>query len=145
MTVSSTSFIVEGGRQCVINLNGELLVGCRTNGKGSKMTMLAGSTLVGVAHSHLPLTYMIVDIEHGKTLPHGSQGSQPSRNQVPGASLTAPFARAGMNSIRVCVFHLSSSIASGQVSLPHECLASMFIDCLHYQVDLIGGDPNMAL
>ena len=125
--------------------NGELLVGCRTNGQGSTMTMLAGSTLVGVAHSHLPLTYMIVDVKLGKTLPHGSQGSQTMRDQVPAASLTEPVTRAGMNSIRVCVFHLSSSVASGQVSLPHEALASMFIDCLFYQVDLIGGDPNMAL
>ena len=41
--------------------------------------------------------------------------------------------------------HLSSHVASGQVSLPHEALASMFIDCLFYQVDFIGGDPNMAL
>ncbi|OLP76398.1 hypothetical protein AK812_SmicGene43673 [Symbiodinium microadriaticum] len=32
-----------------------------------------------------------------------------------------------------------------EVSLPHEALASMFIDCLFYQVDLIGGDPNRAL
>ena len=47
--------------------------------------------------------------------------------------------------MRVCVFHLSSHVASGQVSLPHEALASMFIDCLFYQVDFIGGDPNMAL
>ena len=109
------------------------------------MTMLAGSTLVGVAHSYLPLTYMIVDIKQGMTLPHGSQRSGTMRDQVPRASLTAPLTRAGMNSIRVCVFHLSSHVASGQVSLPHEALASMFIDCLYYQVDLIGGDPNMAL
>ena len=61
------------------------------------MTMLAGPTLVGVAHSHLPLTYMEVDIQFGKTLPHGSQGSQPSRHQVPRASLTAPLTRAGMD------------------------------------------------
>ena len=109
------------------------------------MTMLAGSTLVGVAHNHLPLTYMIVDINQGKTLPQGSQGSGTMRDQIPKASLTAPLTRAGMNSIRVCVFHLSSHVASGQVSLPHEALATMFIDCLYYQVDFIGGDPNMAL
>ena len=106
---------------------------------GSSMTMLAGSTFVGVAHSHLPLTYMIVDIKQGKTLPHGSQGSETMRDQVAAASLTAPLTRAGMNSMRVCVFHLSSSVASGQVSLPHEALASMFIDCL---VGLIGATPT---
>ena len=138
-------FLHRRGWETKRNPNRELLVGCRTNGQGSRMTMLAGSTSVGVAHSHLPLTYMIVDIQFGKTLPHGSQGSQPMRDQVPAASLTARLTRAGMNSTRVCVFHLSSSVASGQLSLPHEALASMFIDCLFYQVDLIGGDPNMAL
>ena len=138
-------FLHRRGWETLRNPNGELLVGCRTNGQGSEMTMLAGPTFVGVAQSHLPLTYMIVEIKYGKTLPHGSLGSQPSRDQVPKASLTAPLTRAGMDTIRVCVFHLSSSIASGQVSLPREALASMFIDCLFYQVDLIGGDPNMAL
>ena len=138
-------FLHRRGWETQRNPNGELLVGCRTNGQGSSMTMLAGSTLVGVAHSHLPLTYMIVDINQGKTLPHGSQGSGTMRDQIPKASLTAPLTRAGMNSIRVCVFHLSSHVASGQVSLPHEALATMFIDCLYYQVDFIGGDPNMAL
>ena len=142
---SELDFLHRRGWETQRNPNGELLVGCRTNGKGSSMTMLAGSTLVGVAHSHLPLTYMIVDINQGKTLPFGSQGTDMKRDQVPSASLTEPLTRAGMNSIRVCVFHLSSHVASGQVSLPHEALASMFIDCLYYQVDLIGGDPNMAL
>ena len=88
---------------------------------------------------------MIVDIKLGNTLPHGSQGMQPTRDQVPRASLTEPLKRAGMNTIRVCVFHLSAQVASSQVSLTHEALVSMFIDCLFYQVDLIGGDPNMAL
>ena len=135
-------FLHSRGWETQRNPNGELLVGCRTNGQGSSMTMLAGSTLVGVAHNHLPLTYMIVDINQGKTLPHGSQGSSTMRDQIPKESLTAPLKRAGMNSIRVCVFHLSSHVASGQVSLPHEALASMFIDCLFYQVDFIGGDPQ---
>ena len=62
-------FLHSRGWETQRNPNGELLVGCRTNGQGSSMTMLAGSTLVGVAHNHLPLTYMIVDINQGKTLP----------------------------------------------------------------------------
>ncbi|OLQ10786.1 hypothetical protein AK812_SmicGene5492 [Symbiodinium microadriaticum] len=103
LNATELDFLHRRGWETLRNPNGELLVGCRTNGQGSKMTMLAGPTLVGVAHSHLPLTYMIVDIQFGKTLPHGSQGSQPSRDQVPRASLTAPRTRAGMDSIRVCI------------------------------------------
>ncbi|CAE7840536.1 unnamed protein product, partial [Symbiodinium microadriaticum] len=82
LNATELDFLHRRGWETLRNPNGELLVGCRTNGQGSKMTMLAGPTLVGVAHSHLPLTYMIVDIQFGKTLPHGSQGSQPSRDQV---------------------------------------------------------------
>ena len=84
----------------------------------------------------MPLTFLIVYINQGMTLPHGSQGSNTMRDQVPSASLTSPLTRAGMNSIRVCVFHLSSHVASGQVSLPHEALASMFIDCLFWWISL---------
>ena len=47
--------------------------------------------------------------------------------------------------IRVCMFHLRNTMARARVALAHECLGTMFADCLHYQVDLIGGDPNMAL
>ena len=92
-------FLHRRGWETLRNPNGELLVRCRINGQGSEMTMLAGPTFVGVAHSHLPLTYMIVEIKYGMTLPHGSLGSQPSRDQVPKASLTEPLTRAGMDTI----------------------------------------------
>ncbi|CAE7792897.1 unnamed protein product [Symbiodinium sp. KB8] len=51
----------------------------------SKITQLAGSTLVGVAHSHLPRPYMIVDITFGKNLPTGGQGN---RGEFPDSALT---------------------------------------------------------
>ena len=47
------NFLHQRGWETKRNPNGELLVGCRTNGHESQMTMLAGSTLVGVAHSHV--------------------------------------------------------------------------------------------
>ena len=31
------------------------------------------------------------------------------------------------------------------VALAREALGTMFADCLHYQVDLLGGDANMAM
>ncbi|OLP90103.1 hypothetical protein AK812_SmicGene28398 [Symbiodinium microadriaticum] len=142
ISAQELDFLHQRAWKTVRNPNGELLVGCRTNKAGSKMSQVAGSTLVGVAHAHLPLAYMIVDIAFGKTLPQGSQGF---RDQLPSSSLTASLTRVGMDSMRVCVFQLNSKIASGQVSLPHECLASMFTDCLRCQVDLIRGDPNMGL
>ena len=47
--------------------------------------------------------------------------------------------------IRVSVFRLDSKVAASKVGLAHEALGSMFSGCLHYQVDLIGGDANKAL
>ena len=43
------------------------------------------------------------------------------------------------------MFHLNSGVAGDKVALAHEALGSMYADCLHYQVDLVGGDANMAL
>ena len=43
------------------------------------------------------------------------------------------------------MFHLNNVIAATKVALAHEALGTMFADCLHYQVDLLGGDANMAL
>ena len=51
----------------------------------SKITQLAGSTLVGVADSHLLRPYMIVDSTFGKTLPTGGQGN---RGEFPDSALT---------------------------------------------------------
>ena len=121
------------------------MVGCRTNFVGAKMKRLAGSTLVGVAHNALPLTYiayMIVEIIYGKTLPVGRQGN---RDDFPMAALTNTLTRAGSDRIRVCMFHLNNVCANSKTALAHEALGTMFADCLPFQVDLLGGDANMAL
>ena len=43
------------------------------------------------------------------------------------------------------MFHLNNVCAAGKVALAHEALGTMFADCLHYQVDLLGGDANRAM
>ena len=46
----------------------------------------------------------------------------------------------------MCMFHLNNVIAaSSKIALAHEALGTMLADCRHYQVDLLGGDANMAL
>ena len=85
---------------------------------------------------------MIVEIIYGKTLPIGRQGN---RDDFPMASLTNTLTRAGSDRIRVCMFHLNNVCAAGKVALAHEALGTMFADCLHYQVDLLGGDANRAM
>ena len=135
-------FLRDRGWSVLRNRSGDIMIGSRTNFVGENMRRLAGSTLVGEAHSALPLTYMIVEIVYGKTFPIGQQGN---RDDFPMASLTNTLTRAGSDRIRVCVFHLNNVCAAGKVALAHEALGTMFADCLHYQVDLLGGDANMAM
>ena len=142
VTQGEKDFLYSRGWQTIQNSSGDILIGSRTNLVGSSLTRLAGSTLVGEAHAHLPLTYMIVEIIYGKTLPIGGQGN---RGQFPDSSYTRVLERAGTDRVRVCAFHLNNVVASKKISIAHECLATMFTDCIHYQVDLIGGDANMAL
>ncbi|CAE7216893.1 hypothetical protein AK812_SmicGene3052 [Symbiodinium microadriaticum] len=77
-TISSSelNFIHRSGWETLRNFAGDLLIGYRTNLVGSKMRRLAGSTLVEVAHKHLPLAYMTLEIIYGKTLPISSQGNR---------------------------------------------------------------------
>ena len=142
VTQGEKDFLYARGWQTIQNNSGDILIGSRTNLVGSSLTRLAGSTLVGEAHAHLPLTYMIVEIIYGKTLPLGGQGN---RGEFPDRSYTRVLERAATDRVRVCAFHLNNIVASKKVSVAHGCLASMFADCIHYQVDLIGGDANMAL
>ena len=55
-------FLQLRGWELIQNASKDILIDSRTNNVGSTMRRLAGSTLVGVAHNHLPLTYTIVEI-----------------------------------------------------------------------------------
>ena len=120
----------------------DLMVASRTNEVGASITQLAGSTLKFEDHAYLPLSYMICEIEYGYTLPLGSSGF---RGDFDESVFTRKLSRAGTEKVRVCVFHLTSSIARGKISLAHEALATMVTDCLFYQTDILAGDANMAL
>ena len=138
-------FLRDRGWSSLSNRDGDIMIGCRTNFVGENMRRLAearlGSTLVGVAHESLPCSYMIVEIIYGKTPKIGQQGN---RDDFPEATFNTDLTRAGSDRIRVCMFHLNSHIAATKQALAHEALGTMYADCLHYQVDLVGGDANMA-
>ena len=105
VTQGEKDFLYSRGWQTIQNNSGDIIIGSRTNLVGSSLTRLAGSTLVGEAHAHLPLTYMIVEIIYGKTLPVGGQGN---RGEFRDRDYTRTLERAGTDRIRVCAFHLNS-------------------------------------
>ena len=136
------SFLYERGWKTLSNRHGDILIGSRVNDHDSSMRRSAGSTQVGVAHESLPCSYMIVEIIYGKTLKVGLQGN---RDDFCKSMMTTTLTRAGSDTIRACMFHLNSGIAGDKVALAHEALGTVYTDCLHYQIDLVGGDANMAL
>ena len=94
-------FLRDRGWSVIRNRSGDIMIGSRTNFAGESVKRLAGSTLVGEAHDALPLTYVIVEIVYGKTLPIGQQGN---RDDFPKSALTNCLTRAGSDRIRVCMF-----------------------------------------
>ena len=136
------------------NPAGDLMIAFRTNHCGQHIKMVAGSTYDYEDHKHMPLSYQIVDICFGSTLssetldaklagfPKG-KGAITRQNCQP-QEFDTPLTRAGLNRIRICNFHLRSHIARKKVALSHESLAIMMADCFSMQVDIIGGDANMA-
>ena len=59
-------------------------------------------------------------------------------------NMSEDLTRAGMNVMRVCVFHMKSHIASRQPGFCHEAYGIMLADCFAFQADIMSGDANMS-
>ena len=58
--------------------------------------------------------------------------------------MSEDLTRAGMNVMRVCVFHMKSHIVSRQPGFCHEAYGIMLADCFAFQADIMSGDANMS-
>ena len=126
----------------------DLTVMVRTNNCREYIQHLAGSCLRPELHKTLPLSHRIVEIRFG-----GAPTQATIRRVSSNFNLSHRFDRnhreddvehCGMTQFRSCVFHMSSRVASKTPALLHEAMGATLADCLHYQVDLIAGDANMA-
>ena len=70
------------------------------------------------------LWYMIVDVKYGES--------------SDGVTIT----RCGQRVTRVCVYHVDHKKASKSAYIVRDELTRMFVVCMYYQVDFIGGDAN---
>ena len=70
--------------------------------------------------------YLIVDIHHGVD-DHGER-----------------ISRSGQEVTRVCVYHVDNGMATSAVGRVRSQLVNMFIVCLYYQVEILGGDTNAS-
>ena len=119
----------------------------RCNFVGSYINQIAGSNMERAAHKHLPISYMLCELCFGKCPSQEEiEEKNGSRNlqDYDHTNMSEDLTSAGMNVMRVCVFHVKSRIASRQPGFCHEAYGIMLADCFAFQADIMLGDANMS-
>ena len=125
----------------------DLAIMVRCNFVGSYINQIAGSNMQSTANKHLPLSYMLCEVCFGKCPSQEEfdekKGSRNLRD-YDHTNMSKDLARAGMNVVRVWVFHMKSRIASRQPGFCHEAYGIMLADCFAFQAGIMSGDANMS-
>ena len=87
------------------------------------------------------LWYLIVEIEFGRLTDIAQATMRQTARPVTAGTR---IARAHMQTVRVCVFHIDNTAARTKCLKVRMRLRQMFADCVRYQVDFVGGDANAA-
>ena len=125
----------------------DLAIVVRCNFIGGYIKQIVGSNYRSEAQKYLPMSYMICEICFGKCPNHEEIGAkQGSRNlrDYDHTNMSEDLTRAGMNVIRVCVFHTKSHVASRQPGLCHKAYGIMLADSFAFQTDIVAGDANVS-
>ena len=144
---SEIAYLVQEGWLVHQNNAKDLAIMIRCNYVGAYINQIAGSTMEGPANKYLPLSYMLCEVCFGKCPSQEEIEEQKgSRNlkDYDHTNMSEDLTRAGMNVMRVCVFHMKSHIASRQPGLCHEAYGIMLADCFAFQADIMSGDANMS-
>ena len=144
---SEIAYLVQEGWLVHQNNAKDLAIMIRCNYVGSYINQIAGSTMERPANKYLPLSYMLCEVCLGKCPSQEEIEEQNgSRNlkDYDHTNMSEDLTRAGMNVMRVCVFHMKSHIASRQPGLCHEAYGIMLADCFAFQADIMSGDANMS-
>ena len=121
----------------------DLAIMVRCNFIGAYINQIAGSNYRSEAHKYLP---MICEVCFGKCPNQDEiEDQQGSRNvhDYDHTKMSKDLTRAGVNIIRVCVFHMKSHVASRQPGLCHEAYGIMLANCFAFQTDIVAGGANM--
>ena len=144
---SEIAYLVQEGWLVHQNNAKDLSIMIRCNFVGSYINQIAGSTMEKAANKYLPLSYMLCEVCFGKCpSQEGIQEQNGSRNlqDYDHTNMSQDLTRAGMNVMRVCVFHMKSHIASRQPGFCHEVYGIMLADCFALQADIMSGNANMS-
>ena len=144
---SEIAYLVQEGWLVHQNNAKDLAIMIRCNYVGAYINQIAGSTMERPANKYLPLSYMLCEVCFGKCPSQEEIEEQKgSRNlkDYDHTNMSEDLTRAGMNVMRVCVFHMKSHIASRQPGLCHEAYGIMLADCFAFQADIMSGDANMS-
>ena len=144
---SEVAYLVQEGWLVHQNNAKDLAIMIRCNFVGSYINQIAGSNMERAAHKHLPISYMLCEVCFGKCPSQEEiEEKNGSRNlkDYDHTNMSEDLTRAGMNVMRVCVFHMKSHIASRQPGFCHEAYGIMLADCFAFQADIMSGDANMS-
>ena len=114
---SEIAYLVQEGWLVHQNNAKDLAIMIRCNYVGAYINQIAGSTMERPANKYLPLSYMLCEVCFGKCPSQEEIEEQKgSRNlkDYDHTNMSEDLTRAGMNVMRVCVFHMKSHIASRQ-------------------------------
>ena len=128
------------------NMGRDIMIMARTNQAYESIEHLAGPMREPEVHQYLPLSYWVVEIRYGKcpTAAAIRKTGSNLQDRFSRNHMEDDIERCGMPVFRVCVFHMSSKVASKKPALTHEAMGVTLADCFHFQVDYITGDANMA-
>ena len=101
-----SDYLAQAGLSICQNNAGDVTVLARTNYVYQDTQQIAGPAKLP---NFLPISYMIVEINFGKTI---RKVGSPYRDQFEGNYMDYDVERSSMNITRVCVFRLSSRVAS---------------------------------
>ena len=144
---SEVAYLVQEGWLVHQNNAKDLEIMIRCNFVGSYINQIAGSNMERAAHKHLPISYMLCEVCFGNCPSQEEiEEKNGSRNlkDYDHTNMSEDLTRAGMNVMRVCVFHMKSHIASRQPGFCHEAYGIMLADCFAFHADIMSGDANMS-
>ena len=144
--IEEVAYLVRHGWYMQSNMGRDIMIMARTNQAYESIEHLAGPMCEPEVHQYLPLSYWVVEIRYGKcpTAAAIRKTGSNLQDRFSRNHMEDDIERCGMPVFRVCVFHMSSKVASKKPALMHEAMGVMLADCFHFQVDYITGDANMA-
>ena len=135
--IEEVAYLVRHGWYMQSNMGRDIMIMACTNQAYESIEHLAGPMCEPEVHQYLPLSSWVVVIRYGKcpTAAAIRKTGSNLQDRFSRNHMEDDIERCGMPVFRVCVFHMSSKVASKKPALMHKAMGVMLADCFHFQVD----------